>query len=180
MAVIGSALLTLAAKVQVPFWPVPMTLQTLAVLALGATFGLRGALAAVALYVAQGAAGMPVFVNTPPAVAGPLYLMGPTGGFLVGFAAAAAIVGFAADRGLLRRPLAFLGVLVAADAALLALGCAWLALGAWMPSGATGIGFAKAFAAGVQPFLLGEGLKIALIAVATPMAWRAAERLAQR
>lgn len=176
LAVLGSALLTLSAKVSVPFWPVPMTLQTLTVLALGAMVGRRIAVATVALYIAQGLAGLPVFANTPPAVPGPLYLLGPTGGFLAGFAVAAAIVGFAADRGLARRPLAFLAVVALADMALLALGCAWLALGAAMPSGATGIGFAKAFAAGVQPFLLGEALKVAIVGLAVPALWRGASR----
>jgi len=177
LAILGSALLTLSAKVSVPFWPVPMTLQTLTVLALGALLGRRLAVATVVLYIAQGMSGLPVFVNTPPAVPGPLYLLGPTGGFLAGFVIAAAIVGTAADRGLARRPLAFLGVVAAADVVLLAIGCLWLALGAAMPSGAAGIGFAKAFAAGVQPFLLGEALKVALVGLAAPMLWRGAQRL---
>ena len=179
LAVLGSALLTLSAKVSVPFWPVPMTLQTLVVLALGALVGRRIAVATVLLYVGQGMAGLPVFVNTPPVVPGPLYLMGPTGGFLAGFVLAAAIVGAAADRGLARRPLAFLGVVAAADLAILALGCLWLALGAAMPSGATGIGLARAFAAGVQPFLLAEALKVALVGLAVPLLWRGARRLVQ-
>lgn len=166
----GACLLTLSAKVQVP-GPVPMTLQTLAVMVLGATLGWRLALASVALYVAQGAFGLPVFANTPPQVAGLAYLAGPTGGFLIGFAAAAAIVGYAADRGLTRRPLPFALVLTAANVLLLAIGCAWLALVATTASGATGIGFAKAFEVGVRPFLLGNALKLALAAIALPLVW---------
>lgn len=172
LVVMGSALLTLSAKVQVPFWPVPMTLQTLAVLALGALFGRTIAVAAVLAYLAQGAMGLPVFANTPPAVAGPLYLLGPTGGFLLGFVAAAFIVGSATDRGWTARPLAFAGAVLAADVVLLTLGFIWLAVFATLPNGAMGIGFAKAFAAGVQPFILGEIVKVALVAAAMPLVCR--------
>lgn len=174
----GAGLLTVSAKLQVP-GPVPMTLQTLAVLALGAMLGTRLAVGAVLLYVAEGAAGFPVFANTPPLVPGLAYLAGPTGGFLAGFALAAAMVGTAADRGLARRPVAFAAVLAAADAAMLAVGCAWLALAAQV-GGQTGIGFARAFATGVQPFILGEGLKVALAAAALPAGLALAERLRRR
>ena len=77
--------LAIAAKIKVPFYPVPMTLQTLAVLGIAATYGSRLAVITVLAYLAQGALGLPVFTNTPPAVAGPAYFMGPTGGFLLGF-----------------------------------------------------------------------------------------------
>lgn len=169
LAVAGSLLMVAAAKVKVPFWPVPMTLQTLAVLALGAVYGARLGAATMALYIAYGLAGLPVFTNTLPVAAGPLYLVGPTGGFLIGFVVAAAIAGWAAERGtsLLR----LVGGLVLADVALLAIGCLWLAFGAQMAGGATGVGFAKAFAYGVQPFLLGEALKIALTACVAGASW---------
>jgi biotin transport system substrate-specific component len=179
LTLLGACLLTLSAKITVP-GPINMTLQTLAVLALGATLGLRLSLASVALYLAEGAMGLPVFTNTPPLVAGLPYLMGPTGGFLVGFAVAAAMVGFAADRGLISRPMRFALVLLAADAALMICGWAWLALFAQMASGATGLGFAKAFAIGVQPFILAEAVKVALAAFALPVVWTAASRLLQR
>lgn len=175
----GACLLTASAKIQVP-GPVPMTLQTLAVMALGATLGWKLALASVALYVAQGALGLPVFANTPPQAAGLGYLLGPTGGFLLGFAAAAGMVGLAADRGLARRPVPFALVLTAANVVLLAIGCAWLALIAVTASGATGIGFARAFEVGVRPFLLGNALKLALAAVALPLALDALARLVRR
>lgn len=169
LAVAGSLLMVAAAKIKVPFWPVPMTLQTLAVLALGAAYGARLGAATMALYIAYGLAGLPVFTNTPPVAAGPLYLVGPTGGFLIGFVAAAAIAGWAAARGasLLR----LIGGLVLADLALLAIGCLWLAFGAQMAGGATGVGLAKAFAYGVQPFLFGEVLKVALTACVAGAGW---------
>ena len=169
LAFAGSLLLVAAAKIKVPFWPVPMTLQTLAVLGLGAAYGARLGAATMALYIAYGLAGLPVFTNTPPVPAGPLYLVGPTGGFLIGFIVAAAIAGWAAQRGasLLR----LVGGLVLADLALLAIGGLWLAFGAQMTGGATGVGVAKAFAYGVQPFLLGEALKVGLAACVAGAGW---------
>ena len=169
LAVAGSLLMVAAAKIKVPFWPVPMTLQTLAVLALGAAYGARLGAATMALYIAYGLAGLPVFTNTPPVAAGPLYLAGPTGGFILGFVIAAAIAGWAAARGasLVR----LLGGLLLADLALMVVGCLWLAFGAQMAGGATGVGLAKAFAYGVQPFLLGEALKTALAASLVGAGW---------
>ena len=169
LAAAGSLLLVAAAKIKVPCWPVPMTLQTLAVLALGAAYGPRLGAATIALYVAYGLAGLPVFTNTPPLAAGPLYLAGPTGGFILGFVIAAAVAGWAAARGasLVR----LLGGLLLADLALMVVGCLWLAFGAQMAGGATGVGLAKAFAYGVQPFLLGEALKTALAASLVGAGW---------
>jgi biotin transport system substrate-specific component len=169
LAVAGSLILVLAAKIKVPFWPVPMTLQTLAVLGIGAAYGTRLGAATMVLYIAYGLAGLPVFTNTPPVAAGPLYLVGPTGGFLIGFILAAAIAGWAAERGASR--LRLVGGLILADLALLTLGCLWLAFGAQMAGGVTGVGLAKAFAYGVQPFLLGEALKVALAACLAGAGW---------
>ncbi len=174
LAVAGSLLLVVAAKVKVPFWPVPMTLQTFAVLALGAAFGARLGAATVALYLAYGLVGLPVFTNTPPLVAGPLYFAGPTGGFLLGFVLAAAVAGWAAARG--ASWFRLVAGFALAEVLILALGTAWLALGAQMAGGATGIGFAKAFAFGVQPFLLGDLLKLALAACLTGAGWSLIER----
>ena len=174
LAVVGSLLIIAAAKVKVPFWPVPMTLQTLAVLGLGAAYGARLGAATVALYIAYGLFGLPVFTNTPPVAAGPLYLLGPTGGFLIGFVAAAAIAGWAGSRGASLWRLA--GGVVLAEIVLMAFGFGWLALGAQMASGATGIGFAKAWAAGVQPFLLGDLIKAALTASLVGAGWSVLKR----
>lgn len=174
LAVAGSLLLVLAAKIKVPFFPVPMTLQTLAVLLVGAGLGPRLGAATVALYIGYGLAGLPVFTNTPPVAAGPLYLLGPTGGFLAGFVGAAALAGWAASRGAGRARLV-LGFL-AAEVVMFGAGCAWLALGAQMTGGATGIGFAKAFAFGVQPFLLGDAVKLALAVAMTAAGWSALAR----
>ena len=160
-ALSGSLLLVLSAKVQVPFYPVPLTLQTLVVLLLGATLGARLAAAAVALYLIQGLAGLPVFAG---AVAGPAYMAGPTGGFLVGFLAAAALTGFVADRRWDRSWIRLLASLSLGHAVVFAFGFLWLA---------QLIGVQKAFAAGVAPFVLATIVKT-LLAVALVGAGRSA------
>ncbi|MEO0730474.1 MAG: biotin transporter BioY, partial [Pseudomonadota bacterium] len=97
--VLASLILTVSAKVKVPFYPVEMTMQPLAVIGIGLLLGRNLAIAAVGLYLAQGAAGLPVFTGTPEKGLGVAYMMGPTGGFLAGFLVAAAVTGYAADRG---------------------------------------------------------------------------------
>lgn len=164
LAFAGVALMTLAAKIKVPFYPVPMTMQTLAALLIGAGLGWRLGAATVLLYLAHGFMGAPVFTNTPPVMAGPAYFMGPTAGFLMGMVASAAIAGVAVERGLARSLPVLFGVLLLAQAAVFALGYLWLAQFAALASGATGLGFGRAFAAGVQPFLLGDLLKTAIAA----------------
>jgi biotin transport system substrate-specific component len=160
LAVLGVALLTLSAKVKVPFYPVPVTMQTLAVLLIGAGLGWRLGAATVGLYLLHGLVGAPVFANTPPAAAGPLYFMGPTTGFLIGMLVSAAIAGFAVERGLARSLPRLFGALLLAQAMVFALGFLWLALGP------IGLGAARTWAAAVQPFLLGDLLKTAIAAAA--------------
>jgi biotin transport system substrate-specific component len=151
--------MTFAAKIKVPFYPVPATMQTLAALLIGAGLGWRLGAATVLLYLAHGFMGAPVFTNTPPAAAGPLYFMGPTAGFLLGMAASAAIAGLAVERGLARSPALLFGALLAAQAVVFLIGFLWLSQFAALASGATGLGAAKAWEFGVMPFLLGDLLK---------------------
>ena len=156
----GTALLALAAKVQVPFWPVPMTLQTLAVLMIGATLGARMAGATLLAYLAEGAVGLPVFASG----AGLAYMAGPTGGYLLGFLLAAVFVGLAADRGWLRGGVPVAAVMFAAMALIYLPGAAWLA---------ALIGAEKAVAGGLVPFLPAEAFKLALaVLLARPLARR--------
>jgi biotin transport system substrate-specific component len=150
LALGGSLLLAASAKVQVPFYPVPMTLQTLAVLVIGAAFGARLATATVALYLLEGLLGLSVFAG---AVAGPVYMAGPTGGFLVGFLAAAALTGFAADRALDRSWPRLLASMTLGHAAVFVFGFAWLAIL---------IGPERAYVAGVAPFALATVVKTLL------------------
>ena len=161
----GALALTLSAKAQVPFYPVPMTLQTLVVLVLGAAFGARLGAAAVALYLAEGLLGLPVFAG---AVAGPLYMAGPTGGFLVGFLAAAALVGFLAERGWDRSWGRLLAAMTLGHLVVFALGFARLALL---------IGPANAIAAGVTPFVLATIVKTLLATATVRAAWGGVQRL---
>ena len=172
----GTAVIAISAKIKVPFFPVPMTLQTLAIMAIAATYGSRLAVVTVLAYLVEGLVGLPVFTNTPPAVAGPAYFLGPTGGFLAGFVAMAAIVGIAADRGFGRSTVKLAGALLAGEVVMMALGFAWLAWFATLSSGATGLGAGTALAAGVTPFVLGDLLKIALVALGVPAVWSLVRR----
>ena len=151
LAVLGSVLLTLSAKVQVPFYPVPLTMQTLVVLLIGMAFGARLGAATVMLYLVEGAAGLPVFAGTPEKGIGLAYMMGPTGGYLLGFALAAAIAGWIVER---RRDAAGLALaVVAGTIAIYAPGLLWLA---------SFVGWAQALALGLVPFVWGDLLKAGL------------------
>ncbi|HWJ73025.1 MAG TPA: biotin transporter BioY [Kaistia sp.] len=173
LAILGSALLALAAKIQVPFWPVPMTMTTFAVFLIGATYGARLATATLLLYLAEGFAGIPVFAGP---LAGPAYLLGPTAGFLFGYVAAAFIIGLAADRGWSRSTPKMALAFFAGDAVLFAMGFAWLAFFASLPNSAVGIGASAAFAKGVLPFVLGDLIKIAIAALMVPAGWTVLRR----
>jgi biotin transport system substrate-specific component len=176
LIVAGSALLTLSAKISVPFWPVPMTLQTFAIMVIAASYGRWLGVATVLVYLAQGFVGLPVFANTPPLVAGPSYFLGTTGGFLVGFIAAAYIVGWAADRGWDRSVFKLAAAMLVADAAIFLLGFVWLAWFAQLASGGVGIGIASAWTNGVANFLLADIVKIALAACLIPAGWALLKR----
>jgi biotin transport system substrate-specific component len=163
LVVAGTAILAISAKIQVPFWSVPMTLQTLAVMAIAAAYGSNLAVATVIAYIAEGLAGIPVFAG---AAAGPAYVLGPTGGFLLAFVVGAAIVGFAADRGDSRSFVKLAIAMIVADVVIFALGLLWL--GAAIPK----VGYsARLLEIGLYPFVLGDLLKIALAALAIPAAW---------
>ncbi len=158
LAFAGVALLTLSAKIQVPFYPVPMTMQTLALPLIGAAYGWRLGVATVLLYLVHGAMGAPVFAG---AMAGPAYMMGPTGGFLAGFVAFTAIVGYGVEKGAARSLLPLTGLILLGKVVLFALGGLWLAQFANLANGATGVGFARAWSV-IQGFLLGDLLKTAI------------------
>lgn len=150
IALAGAALITLGAKVQIPFWPVPMTLHTLAVFTLAAALGPRAGIAAMATYLAAGAAGLPVFSGTPERGIGLAYMVGPTGGYLLGYLLAVGVIGWLAQgRGMAGQALAMLAGL----AVVYAVGLLWLA--GFVP--ASGLR-----AAGFAPFILGDLVKIAL------------------
>jgi biotin transport system substrate-specific component len=161
--VFGVCLLTLSAKIQVPFWPVPMTMQTLVVLMLGMAYGSRLAVGTVLAYLLAGAVGLPVFAGTPERGIGLAYMMGPTAGFLVGFLIAAWIVGFLAERGWDRNFLTCGAAMIAGHVAISLSGVVWLAIL---------FGTTKAIDIGLVPFLASSALKTALGTAAMPLIWR--------
>lgn len=159
LALLGSIVLWISAKTHVPFFPVPMTLQTLAILVIGATFGFRLGLAAIGLYLIEGMLGMPVFSGTPERGIGIAYMMGPTAGYLVGFVVATGLVGWFAERGADRSFLKLFVVMSAGTVVILASGFAYLA---------SIIGAEQAWAVGVVPFLFAGLFKTAIAALVVP------------
>ena len=159
---LGTVLITLAAKINVPTWPIPVTLQGFAVAALAAAFGWRIGTATVIAYLLEGAAGLPVFATG----GGLAYLVGPSGGFLLGFIPMAYIIGRAADLGASAKVGTLFLAMLIADALLFALGFLWLLI---LGSGASWIDqsnvVGSAFAKAVQPFLVWDALKMLFAAL---------------
>ena len=149
----GTIVLTLSAKVTVPMWPVQVSLQTLAVLLVGATLGQRLGTVTVLAYLVQGAAGFPVFQGTPAQGIGIAYMAGPTGGYLVGFVVMAALAGWAADRGWRRNPFKMGAAMLTGEVIMLGFGAAWLGVL---------FGAERAIALGVGPFLVGDLVKLVM------------------
>jgi biotin transport system substrate-specific component len=163
LALIGSAVLWASAKIQVPFYPVPMTLQTLAVLGLGMAYGWRLAFATLLLYLAQGAFGLPVFAGTPEKGIGLAYMMGPTGGYLLGFLLAATLCGWLAERGWDRNVATTALAMLLGNIVIYVPGLLWLgALVGWDK---------PVLEWGLTPFLLGDATKLVLAALILPGLW---------
>ena len=160
----GVVLLTVSAKLKIPFYPVPMTMQTFMVLVIGMAFGWRLGAATLFAYLAAGAMGLPVFAGTPEKGLGLVYMTGPTGGYLLGFLLGAIATGFLAERGWDRRAsTTFLAMLVG-NIIIYVPGLMWL--------GAV-LGWEKPIIEwGLTPFLLGDLAKIALAMLVMPAAWK--------
>jgi biotin transport system substrate-specific component len=154
--ILGSIALTISAKIKIPFYPVPMTMQTFVVLFLGVSLGYKIGLASVGLYLLEGILGLPVFSNSPEKGVGLIYFMGPTMGYLVGFL----IASFLASK--IDHHDSFLKILlklIVATSTIYILGLFWLG---------TLIGWDKPiFTLGAKPFLLAEVFKIVLLALIT-------------
>ncbi len=163
LAIAGSAVIALAAQVSLQIGPVPMTLQTLAVLAVGMALGARLAGVTLLLYLAEGAMGLPVFSGGKSGLA---TLMGPSGGYLFGYVAAAVLVGWLSERGWDRSVLWTACAMALGNAVLYAPGLVQLQI-------VTGADWAQVWAWGAGPFLLGDAVKIAIAALAMPAAWAA-------
>ncbi len=163
LALVGTLALTVSAKTQIPFWPIPMTMQTFVVLVIGMAYGSRLGVVTVALYLLEGALGLPVFAGTPEKGVGLAYMMGPTGGYLLGFVVAAWVCGWLAERGFDRSPLKSLVAMSAGHALIFLFGVAWLA---------QLMGIEKAFMVGVVPFWAATIVKTLLGVATLPLAWK--------
>ena len=151
----GTLVITMAARIQVPMWPVSMSLQTLAILLIAGFGGSRLATLTVLAYLAEGAAGLPVFQGTPERGIGLAYMVGPTGGYLLGFVIMAFLVGRAADKGWSARPVALLGTMIGSEIIMLACGALWIGALLGLPS---------ALAYGIGPFIISDLVKVVLAA----------------
>tara|TARA_B100001057_G_scaffold474333_1_gene539763 strand:- start:74 stop:685 length:612 start_codon:yes stop_codon:yes gene_type:complete len=153
---LGSVILAVSAKIKIPFYPVPMTMQTFVVLFLGISFGYKIALATVGLYLFEGIIGLPVFSNSPEKGVGLVYFTGPTMGYLIGFLSASFLASFVK----LNDNYLFIFVkLVLSVSTIYILGVLWLG---------TLIGWDKPIIElGIMPFLLAEIFKLALLSVLT-------------
>jgi len=166
MIVAGSFLIAISAQLSIPMFPVPMTMQPLAVLLVGAALGAKRGFAAAVLYLLEGASGLPVFASGRGGLS---VLAGPTAGYLYAFPFAAAIAGFFAERKWIGSVLRTVAGMALALTVILTSGWVWLAF-VWN-AGAT-----QAFATGVAPFLLGDLVKVALAAALLPALQRWIER----
>ena len=157
VAVLGTLLLTISAKIKIPFYPVPMTMQTFVVLFLGITLGPRIGLLTISLYLFEGIFGLPVFAGTPEKGVGLVYFTGPTMGYLIGFLVAVYFSGsFKYEKGLINT---FLKLILSVSFIYI-FGLIWLG---------TLIGWNKPiFKLGAQPFLLAELFKLLLLVFLTP------------
>jgi len=157
LSIIGTILITISAKVKIPFYPVPMTMQTFVILLIGITCGYKLGIAIVSLYLLEGIVGLPVFANAPEKGIGIIYFTGPTMGYLIGFLVAVYFAGlFKYDKGLVN---SFLKLLFSVSFIYI-FGLIWLG---------TLIGWEKPiFKLGAQPFLLAELFKILLLLFLIP------------
>ncbi len=153
---IGSIILTISAKIKIPFYPVPMTMQTFVVLFLGISFGYKVALATISFYLLEGIIGLPVFSNSPEKGVGLIYFTGPTMGYLIGFLSACFLASFVKHDD--NYVVIFIKLILSVSSIYI-LGVLWLG---------TLIGWNKPiFDLGVAPFLLAEFFKICLLTILT-------------
>ena len=164
---LGSILLTISSKIKIPFYPVPMTMQTFVVLFLGISFGYKIGLATVSLYLIEGIVGLPVFSNSPEKGVGIIYFTGPTMGYLIGFLPAVFLTGYLKLDNWIKKEnrnvefffINLLKLLISVSVIYL-LGLLWLS---------NLIGFEKAILFGFKPFWIAELFKILLLAFLTPL-----------
>ena len=155
LVLLGTLLLTISAKIKVPFYPVPMTMQTFVVVLIGITFGWKLGLATIFTYLFEGAIGLPVFAGTPEKGIGIIYMIGPTGGYLFGFIFSVFIAGFVN----LNRNIFVKFLLISLSIFVIYVaGVPWLAYLA---------GWEIAYVWGIKNFVLAEIFKISILALST-------------
>jgi biotin transport system substrate-specific component len=163
----GVGILAVSARIQVPFYPVPVTMQTLAVMVIAMAYGSKLGTATLFSYLLAGFLGAPVFAGG----AGFAYMVGPTGGYLAGFLASGVVLGALADRGWTRNWQTAAAAMIAGTAIIYLLGVAWLS---------QLIGFDKAVQFGLVPFIYGDILKLVIAAVSVPFMWKLVAKLTAR
>ena len=161
LVIAGSALIALSAHIKVPFYPVPVTMQTMVILLIGMTYGSRLGALTVLAYLAEGAMGLPVFAGG----AGLAYMAGPTGGYLFGFLISAFVLGNLAERGWGKTWQTTAAAMVIGNLVIYTFGVIWL-------SNIIG-SFDKGLQFGLLPFIYGDILKIVIAMAALPFAWKA-------
>ncbi|WP_299041002.1 biotin transporter BioY [uncultured Tateyamaria sp.] len=164
LVVLGIALLAVAAKIKVPMWPVPITMGTFAVLTIGAAYGARLGLVTILGYMIIGALGFDVFAGSSAETFGLTYMMGGTGGYLVGYVLATVALGALAQRGWDRSVMWMALAMLIGNVLIYVPGLAWLGqLYGWDK---------PILEWGLTPFLVGDALKLALAALILPAAWK--------
>jgi len=164
LVIVGVMILAISAKIAVPMWPVPITMGTFAVLTLGAAYGPRLGLATIAAYMVVGMLGFDVFAGSSAEKAGIAYMMGGTGGYLVGYVLATVALGLLARAGWDRSAPKMAGAMLIGNAIIYVPGLLWLGVL---------YGWDKPILEwGLTPFLIGDGLKLALAALLLPAAWK--------
>ena len=164
LVLVGVGILAVSARIQVPFYPVPVTMQTLAVMFIAMAYGSKLGTATLFSYLFAGFIGAPVFAGG----AGFAYMAGPTGGYLVGFLLAGVVLGALADRGWTRNWQTTAAAMLAGTSIIYLLGVAWLS---------QLIGLDKAITLGLVPFIYGDILKLVIAAASVPYMWKLVAKL---
>jgi len=166
LVAVGIAALAVAAKIRVPMWPspVPITLGTFAVLSIGAAYGARLGLVTILGYMLIGAIGFDVFASSSAEKNGLTYMMGGTGGYLLGYVLATLALGWAARKGWDRSVLTMIGAMLIGNALIYVPGVLWLHQFT--------SGWAQTFEWGLTPFLIGDAMKLGLAALLFPAIWK--------
>ena len=164
LVLVGVGILAVSARIQVPFYPVPVTMQTLAVMVIAMAYGSKLGTATLFSYLFAGFIGAPVFAGG----AGFAYMAGPTGGYLAGFLLAAVVLGALADRGWTRNWQTTAAAMLVGTSIIYLLGIAWLS---------QLIGLDKAITFGLVPFIYGDILKLVIAAASVPFMWKLVAKL---